>query len=296
MEKDEKCPLVTIWCTTYNHGPYIRQCLEGFVIQKTQFRFEAIVHDDCSTDETALIIREYAEKYPDIIKPIFETENQFSKKDGSLDNILLSATRGKYVAICEGDDYWSDPFKLEIQIEFMESHKDYSMCYHNAVVFYENSIKKPYVFCKKNENGDVCLSEIISDWIIPTASIVVRTSIFPMPDWKNRIYSGDMTMALIAYAKGKIYYINRVMSFYRKSDAGLSSTSITPPEFVCSQKALLYDYYNKETGRKYDAALTTKIRYYNSAAKWWSYRKISVLYAILRMPLFSFSKFLKRHS
>ena len=111
--KENTSPLmVTIRCCTYNHEPYIRQCLEGFVMQKTNFRFEAIVHDDASTDGTAAIIREYAKKYPDIIKPIFETENQYSKKDGSLRRIMDAHTHGKYVAICEGDDYWIYTLKL----------------------------------------------------------------------------------------------------------------------------------------------------------------------------------------
>ena len=87
-------PLVTIRCATYNHEPYIRQCLDGFVIQKTDFSFEVIVHDDASTDGTAKIIREYAEKYPDIIKPIFETENQYSKRDGSVGRIMDEHTHG----------------------------------------------------------------------------------------------------------------------------------------------------------------------------------------------------------
>lgn len=106
-------PVLTIQCIAYNQAPYIRQCLEGFCMQKTNFRFEAIVHDDASTDDTALIIREYAEKYPDIIKPIYETENQYSKKDGSLRRIMNKHTCGKYVAYCEGDDYWTDPLKLQ---------------------------------------------------------------------------------------------------------------------------------------------------------------------------------------
>ena len=106
-----KYPLLAIRCLTYNHEPYIRQCLEGFVMQKTDFSFIAIVHDDASTDNTADIIREYAEKYPDIIKPIYETENQYSKHDGSLGRIMNAAIpeNVKYVAMCEGDDYWIDP-------------------------------------------------------------------------------------------------------------------------------------------------------------------------------------------
>lgn len=96
--------LVSIQCLVYNHEPYLRQCLDGFVVQKTNFRFEAIVHDDVSTDGSAAIIREYAEKYPDIIKPIYETENQYSKQDGSLFKIMNAACKGKYIAMCEGDE------------------------------------------------------------------------------------------------------------------------------------------------------------------------------------------------
>ena len=133
MNNNDTRPLmVSIWCITYNHEPYIRQCLEGFVMQKTNFRFEAIVHDDASTDGTAAIVREYAEKYPDIIKPIFEIENQYSKGDGSLDRIMEEVCTGKYVAFCEGDDYWIDPLKLQKQVDYLESHPEYSMCFHNA--------------------------------------------------------------------------------------------------------------------------------------------------------------------
>ncbi len=101
-------------------------------MQKTNFPFVAIVHDDASTDGTAAIIKEYAEKYPDIIKPIYETENQYSKRDGSLTRIMkeaCEATGAKYIAMCEGDDYWTDPLKLQKQVDFLESHPDYGMCY-----------------------------------------------------------------------------------------------------------------------------------------------------------------------
>jgi len=120
--------IVSIRCIVYNQAPYLRQCLDGFVMQKTNFRFEAIVHDDASTDDSASIIEEYAEKYPEIIKPILETENQYSKHDGSLRRIVDSACKGKYIALCEGDDYWTDPLKLQKQVDFLESHPEYGMC------------------------------------------------------------------------------------------------------------------------------------------------------------------------
>lgn len=116
--------MVTIRCCAYNQEPYIRECLEGFVKQQTSFRFEAIVHDDASTDGTAAIIREYAEKYPNIIRPILEKENQYSKHDGSLRRIMDEHMHGKYVAFCEGDDCWTDPLKLQKQVDYMEAHPD----------------------------------------------------------------------------------------------------------------------------------------------------------------------------
>ena len=132
-----KSPLVSIKCTVYNHEPYLRQCLDGFVMQKTNFPFEAIVHDDASTDGSAAIIREYAEKYPDIIKPIYETENQYSKKDDSLGRIMNAAIHpdAKYIALCEGDDYWIDPLKLQKQIDFLEAQADYGLAYSKVKTY-----------------------------------------------------------------------------------------------------------------------------------------------------------------
>lgn len=110
--------IVTIRCAAFNHGQYIRQTLDGFVMQKTNFAFEAIVHDDASTDNTADIIREYAEKYPDIIKPFFEKENQYSKGGKEIERIFEENSRGKYMVICEGDDFWTDSLKLQKQVDF----------------------------------------------------------------------------------------------------------------------------------------------------------------------------------
>lgn len=118
-------PLVSIDCTTYNHENFIRDAIEGFLMQKTTFPVEILIHDDASTDKTASIVREYEEKYPHLIKPIYQTENQYSKRDGSIGRIQRGRARGKYVALCEGDDYWTDPLKLQKQVDFLENNKDY---------------------------------------------------------------------------------------------------------------------------------------------------------------------------
>jgi len=106
-------PIVSICCITYNHEKYIRDAIEGFLMQKTLFPIEILIHGDASTDKTADIIKEYEVKYPDIIKPIYQTENQFSKGVSISATYQFPRARGKYIAICEGDDYWTDPHKLQ---------------------------------------------------------------------------------------------------------------------------------------------------------------------------------------
>ncbi len=126
--ENDALPLVSISCITYNHENFIRAALEGFLMQETTFPVEILIHDDASTDETAAIIREYQQKYPDLIFPIYQTENQHSK------GIKISATyqfpraRGKYIALCEGDDYWIDPLKLQKQVDFLEANHEYGIC------------------------------------------------------------------------------------------------------------------------------------------------------------------------
>lgn len=122
-------PLVSISCITYNHAPYIRQCLEGFITQKTNFAYEVLIHDDASTDGTSEIIQEYENKYPDIIKPIYESENQYQKGVPMGSEVWnVPRAQGKYIALCEGDDYWTDPNKLQKQVDYMEQHPEIDLC------------------------------------------------------------------------------------------------------------------------------------------------------------------------
>lgn len=116
--------LVSIICDVYNHEPYLRLCLDGFIFQKTNFPFEVLIHDDASTDNSASIIIEYTKKYPDIFKPIIQKENQYSKKVGIWKTFQFPRVSGKYVAFCEGDDYWIDPLKLQKQVDYLETHPE----------------------------------------------------------------------------------------------------------------------------------------------------------------------------
>ncbi len=136
-------PAVSVCCITYNHEKYIRDALEGFLMQQTNFSFEILIHDDASTDGTADIIREYEAKYPGIIKPIYQTENQYSKGIDISATFNFPRVQGKYIALCEGDDFWTDPHKLQIQYDFMESHPDYSLC--GCRSWHLNEIKKYFL-------------------------------------------------------------------------------------------------------------------------------------------------------
>ena len=123
--KQWELPTVSIRCITYNQEPYIAQALDGFLMQDTDFPFEVVVHDDASTDRTADIIREYERNYPKIVKPIYEKENLYIKQNKLFNKIVNDACRGKYIALCEGDDYWIDTLKLQKQINFLEKNPDY---------------------------------------------------------------------------------------------------------------------------------------------------------------------------
>lgn len=143
MEDPRNNIMVSISCLTYNHAPYIRQCLDGFFMQQCDFDFEVLIHDDASTDGTVDIIKEYQQKYPDIIKPFFQNENQWSKGiRGMNQKFNYPRAAGKYIALCEGDDYWTDPLKLQKQVDFLESNPDFVLSGHKVQVIINGELKE----------------------------------------------------------------------------------------------------------------------------------------------------------
>ena len=226
--------LVTVKCLVYNHEAYIRQCLEGFVMQKTNFRFEVIVHDDASTDGSAGIICEYAEKYPDIIKPILETENQYSKHDGSIARILNEHTHGKYIAICEGDDYWIDSLKLQKQVDFLEKHSEYVLSHTSIKYYYQSqhffiSSKDIEINSKIQEKGYILREDILSSYRIQTASVVYRRNLLekiqesdPFLYKSGYFLMGDTPLWYGLLQKGKIHFLQEVTTVYRKNNGSVT--------------------------------------------------------------------------
>lgn len=223
METKENPVMVSISCITYNQEKYIRDALNGFVMQKTNFRYEAIVHDDCSTDHTADIVREYAEKYPDIIKPIYEEENQYSKGVNSQMGAKIDAmTHGKYIALCEGDDYWTDPLKLQKQVDFLESHPEYSMCFHRTRTKAEGHRDKheenKFEFLREGEYTREDQLRMMR--IVPTCSILIRSNIYRKRPRNKKFTIGDLVVVATALTYGRIYCLGDEMAVYRLIDSG----------------------------------------------------------------------------
>ena len=225
MDNDEL--MVSIRCLTYNHEPYIRQCLEGFIMHKTNFRFEAVVHDDASTDGTVAIIREYAEKYPNIIKPIYEIENQYSKHDGSLGKIMNAACTGKYIAMCEGDDYWIDPLKLQKQVDFLESHSDYYVVGMRSLLYRQDIDKYDIYKNSIHFSTSFSVADYIKNILMHTSTFLVRRENISFEQMPQGILQSDIYFILHSSCKGKkkIKVLKNIGTVYRKHGGGITYSS-----------------------------------------------------------------------
>lgn len=210
--------MVSIRCATYNHAPYIHQCLDGFIMQKTNFRFEVIVHDDASTDGTADIVREYAAKYPDIIKPMFEESNQYSVNQEAMNERINLRLTGKYIAICEGDDYWISPEKLQKQVTYMENHPECTMTCHRAQLLSQKIGKIVGEQYCMNNDGILDPKDIINrtGLYIPTCSLLFKKNLWDnYPHYCQNCNVGDYPLQITAAMKGQVYYFNINMGVYR---------------------------------------------------------------------------------
>lgn len=216
--------LVTIICVTYNHEKYIRDAIESFFHQQVRFKYEIVIHDDASTDGTVVILKEYEQKYPDKIKVIYESENQY-QKDGNFVKLLqekvIPFIKGKYVIISEGDDYWIDETKLQRQVEYLEQNIDCMMVTHNAVSLDMRNTKVDMLTRYYNDKN-LTPEEIINhpNGYMATASMVMRRECFELREFFNEAGIGDYTRQLFCLSLGKIHYIDRVMSVYRFAHSG----------------------------------------------------------------------------
>lgn len=215
--------IVSVYCLTYNHRNYIKDALNGFVTQDTSFHYEVFVHDDASTDGTTEIIQEYALKYPDIIFPIYQQENQYSKGIPIFKEFILPKMHGKYIAVCEGDDYWTDSSKLQKQVTFLENHPEYAACVHNTLELNLQSKKTRFINTSKSDY-DITFPEIIQggNQVYQISSLMYKKELAikaygsQSPDFfKAARGFGDYNLAIFLVTEGKMRFICDTMSAYR---------------------------------------------------------------------------------
>lgn len=261
-------PMVTVRTSTYQHGPYIQDCIEGVLMQKTNFPIEFIIGEDFSTDGTRDIVFEYAKRYPDIIRVITADYNVGSKANGRR---CIQASRGKYMALCEGDDYWTDPLKLQKQVDFMEANPTYSMCVHASKKVNVNGTDvgeiRPYSYSRSSTPKDIILT---SGNFFATSSYMVKKEIFNdnEPEFISLSPVGDYALNLLCISIGGIYYIDEFMSNYRIGVPGSYITLLNRKSYrekaeKVKQRIKMLHSYNKFTKYKYNGHVLKKIESLN---------------------------------
>lgn len=213
-------PLVSISCITYNHIEYIRQCLDGFMMQQCDFDFEVLIHDDASTDGTKEIIKEFQEKHPNVIKPILQTENQWSKGIRGMNlEFNFPRAKGKYIATCEGDDYWTDPLKLQKQVDFLENNDNYIACgcYVNVERFGTLDKFDVQLLGKSFDSKDIIRSNPF-----PTLTLMMKNLDFSVFNNYQPLV-GDIELFLYLSKYGKFMKLGFLGGIYRYHGKGANS-------------------------------------------------------------------------
>ena len=254
-----KTPLVSICCITFNHEKYLRDCIEGFLMQKTTFPVEILIFDDSSTDKSQEIIIEYASKNKNIIT-FLQSENQWQHKKYGLIDWLFPSASGKYIATCEGDDYWIDPYKLQKQVDFMESNENCNYLFTSCKI----KLKDNYVIKQHNLEKLFDLHYLLKENIMPsTQTLMFRKSRYlKIKDKLNhKFFNGDWILLFIIANQGKIGYLKDVTAVYR-ANVGIVSKTSDIYKFLDGIRA--NEYLNLVTNYKYDYHIGNKMFHYKN--------------------------------
>ena len=257
---------VSILCITYNHEEYIKKALDGFVSQKTNFNYEVLINDDASTDSTACIIKEYEKKYPKLIRGIYQSENKQSKGISIIRDILIPKARGKYIAICEGDDYWTDETKIQKQYDIMEAHPEINICAHATEIISSKSGKSLGKIIPRSESCIISVNDVIKGGggFVATSSLFYRKKIeTEKHDFFNN-YRIDYFLQVCGSLNNGMYYLDRCMSVYRWMSKGswTSTVELDPQKRILSLKKTIesLNLLNEETCKIYDEVIQIAIR------------------------------------
>jgi glycosyltransferase involved in cell wall biosynthesis len=239
---------------TYNHEKFIAQAIGSVMMQLVNFDYELVIGEDCSTDNTRAIVIDFHQRYPDRIRVLLHDQNQGLRGQNNFVQ-TLKACQGQYVAILEGDDYWTCPDKLQKQVDYLDRQPDSAICFHNAIAFYEDGSYPQREICLPNQMEKSTIEDLLLSDFIPTCSIMFRRDKFlGFPDWVQRLGQSDWPLEVMIAQHGFIRYIDEVMAAYRVHPGGIWS-SLSPINNVL-QKIEFYTNINDYLNHEYDKLIT----------------------------------------
>ncbi len=259
-------PKVSVSLLAYNHGPFIEQALNSILLQQVNFEYEIVIGEDCSQDNTREIVLNYQRKNPDKIRIFLSKKPLNDGKSGRLNFVRnLKACRGEYVALLDGDDFWTSPFKLQKQVHFLDNHPECSICFHPVVNLFEIEDKEERVVYPPKKKDLYTVEDLLESNFIAACSAMFRNGLLgEFPDWYFRIPMGDWPLHILNSLHGTIGYLDEVMSVYRVHRKGLWSSRGSIRKHLDDAKA--YQIFCNHLGKQYLKLLKSQMskRYYEA--------------------------------
>jgi glycosyltransferase involved in cell wall biosynthesis len=255
---------VSVLMITYNHEKFVARAIDSILMQKVDFDYEVVIGEDCSTDNTREIVLGYKEEFPNKIRLLLNQKNLGGRK-----NLIqtFKACKGEYIAMLEGDDYWTSPHKLQKQVDFLDTHPECAICFHNVMVIYEDSPEISHPFYVQNPNGPFMkgkpkpisnLEDLLKGNFIQTPSVMFRAPPFDeFPNWFYFTPMGDWSIHILNAQHGKIGYIDEIMGIYRIHDGGVWSSKGLIPKL--QREIETYRFFNAHFNFRYNKFIKSKI-------------------------------------
>ncbi len=247
---------VSVAIVTYNHEKFIAKALDSVLMQKTNFDYELVIGEDCSTDRTRDILLDYQKRYPNKFRLLLHEENLGMHEHGAR---VLDACTGEYIAMLDGDDYWTSPEKLQKQVDFLDNHPECSICYHDALIVHEDGSREPMHY-RPSQKAFSTVEDLFLDNFIPTGAVMFRSGLFGrVPDWVSTLKMGDWLIHILNALHGKIGYLDETMAVYVVHASGIwSSKSWQDHEPAMIR---MFEALEKHLGHQYTWSLSRIVRF-----------------------------------